>query len=121
MPKKSESHNENKGRSRMQGRGQKASREERLGNANDSRQQIREEKLDKVRDIQQKVREEKSGNVSDYRQQIREKGSGNISDYRQQIREKKLAEGNKKNGCFPKLFMLVLPFIAIGIYVFLGS
>ena len=48
-------------------------------------------------------------------------GSGNMSDYRQQIRGKKLAEGNKKNGCFPKLFMLVLPFIAVGAYLFLGS
>ena len=76
MPKKSESHNENKGRSRMQGRARKAGREE---------------------------------------------GPGNMSDYRQQIREKKLAEGNKKKGCFPKLFMLVLPFIAVGTYLFLGS
>ena len=91
MPKKPGFQNENKGRSIMQGRGRKASREEGHGNAGDKRQQIREE------------------------------GSGNRSDYRQQIREKKLAEGSKKNGCFPKLFMLVLPFIAVVTYLFLGS
>jgi len=91
MPKKSEFQNGNKGRSIMQGRGRKASREEGQGNASDKRQQIREE------------------------------GSGNRSDYRQQIREKKLAGGSKKNGCFPKLFMLVLPFIAVGAYLFLRS
>ena len=50
----------------------------------------------------------------------REEGSGNKSDYRQQIREKKLAAGSKKNGCLPKLFMLALPFIAVGAYLFLG-
>ena len=91
MPKKPGFQNENKGRSIMQGRGRKASREEGHGNAGDKRQQIREE------------------------------GSGNRSDYRQQIREKKLAGGSKKNGCFPKLFMLVLPFIAVVTYLFLGS
>ena len=106
MPKKSEFQNGNKGRSIMQGRGRKASREEGHGNASEKRQQIREERSD---------------NVSDYRQQIREEGSGNRSDYRQQIREKKLAGGSKKNGCFPKLFMLVLPFIAVGAYLFLRS
>ena len=91
MPKKPGFQNENKGRSIMQGRGRKASREEGQGNASEKRQQIREE------------------------------GAGNASDYRQQIREKKLAEGSKKNGCFPKLFMLVLPFIAVVTYLFLGS
>jgi len=106
MPKKPGFQNENKGRSIMQGRGRKASREEGHGNAGDKRQQIREER---------------SEHVNDNRQQIREEGSGNRSDYRQQIREKKLAEGSKKNGCFPKLFMLVLPFIAVVTYLFLGS
>lgn len=72
MPKKSESHKENKGwgrRSRKAGRGE---------------------------------------------------GSGNNSDYRQQIRAKKMTAGSKKNGCLPKLFLLVLPFIAVGAYLFLG-
>jgi len=105
----------------MHGRGQKASREDGPGNANNARQQFREEKSDKIRDIQQKMREEKSDNMADFQQQIREKRSGNMSDYRQQIREKKLAEGTKKNGCFPKLFMLLLPLLAVGTYLFLGS
>jgi len=51
----------------------------------------------------------------------REEGPGNKSDYRQKIQEKKLVAGAKKNGCFPKLFMLALPFIAVGTYLFLGS
>jgi hypothetical protein len=106
MPKKSESQNENKGRSIMQGRGQKASREEGSNNISDNRQQMREERSDKV---------------NDNRQQLRDERSGNVSDYRQQIREKKLVEGNKKNGCFPRLFMLFLPFIAVGTYMFLRS
>jgi hypothetical protein len=50
----------------------------------------------------------------------REEGAGNGSDYRQQIRAKKMAAGGKKNGCLPKLFMLALPFIAVGAYLFLG-
>lgn len=47
----------------------------------------------------------------------RGEGSG-MSDYRQQIRAKK---GARKNGCSPKLFMLALPFIAVGAYLLLGS
>jgi hypothetical protein len=50
----------------------------------------------------------------------REEGAGNMSDYRQKIRGKKRAEGNKKNGCFPKLFMLVLPLVAVGTYLLLA-
>ena len=33
-----------------------------------------------------------------------------------------MAGGKKsKNGCFPKLFILALPFMAVGAYFFLGS
>ena len=45
-------------------------------------------------------------------------GSGEVSDYRKQIRAKK---GAGKNGCSSKLFMLVLPLIAVGAYLILGS
>ena len=35
---------------------------------------------------------------------------------------KKMAGGKKsRNGCFPKLFILALPFMAVGAYFFLGS
>ena len=52
--------------------------------------------------------------------QDRDEGSDNISGYRQKIYENKKAEGNKsKNGCFPKMFMLLLPFTAVGAYLFL--
>ncbi len=46
------------------------------------------------------------------------------SDYQQKIREKKLAEGARakaKDGCAPKLFILLLPFTAVGAYLFLRS
>jgi hypothetical protein len=44
------------------------------------------------------------------------------SDYQQHIREKKLAEGSRaKNGCAPKLFMLLLPLMVIGTYLVLRS
>lgn len=58
----------------------------------------------------------------------REEGQENISDYRQKIRDRKraglgnkrMAGGNKsRSGCTPKLFMLLLPFAAVGAYFFL--
>jgi hypothetical protein len=50
------------------------------------------------------------------------KGRGKSGGYRQKIKEKKLAEGNKsKNGCSPKLLMLLLPFIGAGAYFLLRS
>jgi hypothetical protein len=105
MPKKTESQNENRGRSVMPDRGQQANREERSGNAGDFRQQKQEERVDKV---------------NDFRQQIREERSGDVNNFRQQLREKKLAAGSNKNGCFPKLFMLALPLVAVGAYLLLA-
>jgi hypothetical protein len=105
MPKKSESQNENRGRSVMQDRGQQANREERPGNAGDFRQQKQAERVDKV---------------NEFRQQIREERSGDVNNFRQQLREKKLAAGSNKNGCFPKLFMLALPLVAVGAYLLLA-
>jgi hypothetical protein len=56
---------------------------------------------------------------------LKSKGQGKHSqksDYQQHIREKKLAEGAKaKDGCAPKLFMLLLPVIAVGAYLVLRS
>jgi len=48
-------------------------------------------------------------------------GSDERSDYSQKVHERKLAEGSKKGGCFPKLFMLLLPFAAVGTYLLLRS
>ena len=45
-------------------------------------------------------------------------GAGEASDYRKQIRAKK---GAGKTGCSSKLFMLVLPLIAVGAYLILAS
>jgi hypothetical protein len=50
----------------------------------------------------------------------REKGTEKLS-YREKIREKKIAANKSKSGCFPKLFMLLLPFIAVGAYLLLRS
>ena len=91
MSNKSESKNENRGRWSMRNQARKASREEGAGHMGGSQQQIREE------------------------------NSGEASGYQQKIRGKKLAEGNKKSGCFPKLFMLLLPFMALGTYLLLRS
>jgi hypothetical protein len=45
-----------------------------------------------------------------------------LSGYRQKIRARKMVAGNKaKSGCFPKLLMLFLPFMAVGSYLFLSS
>ena len=56
---------------------------------------------------------------------LKSKGQGKHnqkSDYQQHIREKKLAEGARaKDGCAPKLFMLLLPVIAVGAYLVLRS
>jgi hypothetical protein len=45
--------------------------------------------------------------------------SGDVNNFRQQLREKKLSGGSNKNGCFPKLFMLALPLMAVGAYLLL--
>jgi hypothetical protein len=120
MPKKTESQNENRGRSVMPDRGQQANREERSGNAGDFRQQKQEERADKVNDFRQQKQEERVDKVNDFRQQIREEHSGDVNNFRQQLREKKLAAGSNKNGCFPKLFMLALPLVAVGAYLLLA-
>jgi uncharacterized protein YceK len=44
-----------------------------------------------------------------------------MSDYKQKRRAGKLAQANKKGGCVPKLFMLLLPFAAVGTYFLLRS
>ncbi len=48
-------------------------------------------------------------------------GSDEMSDYKQKRRAGKLAQANKKGGCVPKLFMLLLPFAAVGTYFLLRS
>jgi hypothetical protein len=66
-------------------------------------------------------REERPDNVSGHQQKIQEKKmAGGNKEMAEGI--KKMAGGNKsKNGCFPKLFMLLLPFMAVGAYLFLRS
>ncbi|HEY6073226.1 MAG TPA: hypothetical protein VIV15_07525 [Anaerolineales bacterium] len=54
--------------------------------------------------------------------QDQERESDNISGYRQKIHENKKAEANKsKSGCLPKVFMLLLPFTAVGAYLLLRA
>lgn len=48
-------------------------------------------------------------------------GSDERSGYSQKIRERQIAKNTKKGGCVPKLFMLLLPFAAVGTYFLLRS
>ncbi len=68
-----------------------------------------------------KARKSSSSRQGGARRANREAGSGERSDYRQKVQETKLTEGSKKGGCFPKLFMLLLPFAAAGTYLLLRS
>ena len=43
------------------------------------------------------------------------------SDYRNKVRAQKVQAANKQQGCASKLFMLLLPFAAIGAYLVLRS
>ncbi len=53
--------------------------------------------------------------------QDRDEGSDNISGYRKRFMKIRRPKANKsKNGCFPKVFMLLLPFTAVGAYLFSG-
>jgi len=62
--------------------------------------------------------EKSSGRGSGSRGARRNRGA-NVSDYRQKVRAGKLS--SKKGSCAPKLFMLLLPFAALGTYLFLRS
>jgi hypothetical protein len=52
----------------------------------------------------------------------REEGPGYAGGYWENKQGKSMAkDGKSKDGCLPKLFMLLLPLIAFGAYVFLRS
>jgi hypothetical protein len=52
----------------------------------------------------------------------RKDGFNNVSGYGQKEQGKMMKEGSKsKDGCLPKLFMLLLPFITAGAYLLLRS
>ena len=55
------------------------------------------------------------------RQNGQEEGRDDESGYKNRIRETQRAEGKSKGGCIPKLFMLLLSFVAIGTFLFLRS
>ncbi|MBI5934121.1 MAG: hypothetical protein HY867_10465 [Chloroflexi bacterium] len=117
MPKQSNSRNENRKRSGHDG--QDAGRGERGENGDEKRQEVRQDRQDRF------------AQVKDQKQQNQEVGSGKpggMGAYRKLLRrnrEERQAKGvigtTKKNGCSPKLFMLALPIIAVGMYVFLVS
>ena len=64
--------------------------------------------------------EEDSGSEGGRRRGGRRGKGGNKPSYRQRIRERRIA-ANKKSGCVPKLVMLLLPFVAVGAYLFLNA
>lgn len=47
----------------------------------------------------------------------RSKGRDDRSDYKNVRRVEKVEAEQKKNGCLPKLFMLALPFLAVGAFL----
>ncbi len=69
------------------------------------------------------ARSEKKASASNRRRSSkRDRGEGSDKPtYRQQIRAKRIAANKSKNGCAPKLFMLLLPFIAGGAFLLLRS
>ena len=67
---------------------------------------------------------DQASEASGYRQKVKQANqdqASDASDYRQRVEADKLAEASKKGSCAPKLFMLLLPFAALGTYVFLTS
>ncbi len=138
MPKKTDSQHENRGKSSMENGGQKEGREQRGGgHQNDSKEHGGQKEGREQRggghqnDFQRQGRENESANLGDFQQQNREEGPGDVGGLgryrkalqgnRKTFQGKGLGEGNKKNGCLPKLFMLALPFMAIGTTLLLGS
>jgi hypothetical protein len=65
--------------------------------------------------------------TSDYRGQAagnQDNQDAGFSDYKNQAETDRLAaeaQAKKKAGCFPKLFMLLLPFVALGTYLVVRS
>ena len=62
-------------------------------------------------------------NTGDYGQQVGTSPDQNSekSDYLRKVEGDKLAQDAKKDGCLPKLFTLLLPFVAVGTYFLLRS
>jgi len=134
MPKKSDSLHENRGHS-----DQKEDRGHRGGKMDDFRQQGRQDGSGKRDDFLQQGRQDGSGKRDDFLQQNQEAGPGNLGGtggFQKLFRQnRKLFQGNKpgaglgagtaKNGCLPgclsRLFMLAVPFIALGTYLLVRS
>jgi hypothetical protein len=55
------------------------------------------------------------------RKAARAAGRDDRSDYRNRRRAEKIEAANKKGGCAPKLFMLLLPFAVTGTYLLLRA
>ena len=134
MPKKSDSQHENKGRG-----GQKTDRGPGGRKMDEFRQHGRQDGSGKMDDLRQHGRQDGSGKMEDFQQQNQETGSGDagrLGGFQKMFRQnRRLFEGNKpaaglgqgaaKNGCLPgclsRLFMLILPFMALGAYLLVRS
>ena len=121
MDKKSEGHNSEKGAGRNKpdherGSGKDQLRETGGGNrehtsgASENRQNAGSNR-------------EPGADASDYSQKVESKREQDFekSDYHYRAEADKLADETKKSGCLPKLFMLLVPFAAVGTYFFLRS
>jgi hypothetical protein len=125
MRNKSDSRNANRGQG-----GQKPDREQGGGNWNDHRQQGRQEGSVNLKDHQNQNREVGSGNMNDAQQQSpaerfgNMRGSGGFGGFRKMFQgNNRAGQDNNptKNGCLPKLFMLILPVMTIATFLFLKS
>lgn len=142
MPKKSDSQHENRGHG-----GQKGDRGQRAGRMDDLRQHGRQDGSGKMEDFRQQGRQDGSGKMEDFQQQNQEADPGNLGGtggfqklFRQNRRlfqgnrpgaglgagpDAGLGAGSAKSGCLPgclsRLFMLILPFIALGTYLLVRS
>jgi hypothetical protein len=67
---------------------------------------------------------EPGADASDYRERAaeqRDQEAGGSDYMQQQEAARQAAEAAKKSGCLPKLFMLIMPFAALGTYLVLRS
>lgn len=128
MPRKSDSQHENRGNNGQKGdRGQMGGKMG--GKMDDFRQQGRQDVSGKMDELRQQARQDRPANLNDSQQQNQQQVPADLGGLRNLLRANRqpiqgtggLGEGAKKNGCLPKLFMLVLPLMALGTFLLLRS
>ncbi|HEY5981936.1 MAG TPA: hypothetical protein VIU38_00560 [Anaerolineales bacterium] len=125
MNDKSQGHNSDKGRGQDGGHGKPE--HDRGSGKSDYRDKIRENRGQGSGggDFQQMGRgnQDQGANASNFGDQAAgNQGAGGFTDYKNQAETDRLAaEAAKKAGCLPKLFTLLLPFVALAAYLVVRS